>query len=147
MSIQDSIVRILVADDHEMMRRGITQTLLEEYPLAYIEHAENGEVLVEKTKGAEWHIVITDISMPVMNGIEALRQIKINFPDIPVLVLSLHNEEQYFMSALQAGASGFVSKAMAQCELIIAVRKILAGKKYIPSSLILKINNKPDYFL
>jgi two-component system, NarL family, invasion response regulator UvrY len=130
--------KILIADDHEIMRHGIEQILLEEFPLAYMEEAENGQILVEKVKAADWDLIITDISMPIMSGLEAVIEIKKHKPTIPILVLSMHSEEHYCISAFKVGAAGYLSKAMAQNELLNAIKKILSGRKYIPESLILK---------
>ena len=135
------MLRILIADDHEILRQGLEQLILEEYPLAEIGQAENGEVLLSRVLESEWDFVISDISMPVMNGLEALRKLKKYLPNLPVLILSMHTEDQYCINAINAGASGYLSKAMAQGELILAVRKILSGKKYIPASMVLKLGN------
>ena len=130
--------KILIADDHEIMRHGIEQILLEEFPLAYMEEAENGQVLVEKVKAANWDLIITDISMPIMTGLEAVVDIKKHNPNVPILVLSMHTEEHYCSNAFKVGATGYLSKATAQNELSNAIKKILSGRKYIPESLILK---------
>jgi two-component system, NarL family, invasion response regulator UvrY len=138
------MLRILIADDHEILRQGLEQLILEEYPKAEIGQAENGEVLLKRAMESEWDLVISDISMPVMNGLEALRKLRKYLPNLPVLILSMHTEDQYCINAINAGASGYLFKAMAEGELILAVRKILSGKKYIPVSLILKFGNISD---
>jgi len=125
------MLRILIADDHEIMRKGVKQILLEEFPFAYIEEARDGEILVNRAMSAEWDIIISDIAMPVMNGIEALRRIKQNNPELPVLILSMHPEEHYTNRILKLGASGYLSKEAATKELVNAVNRILKGKIYI----------------
>ena len=130
--------KILIADDHEVMRHGLVQILQEEYPLSHIQEASNGLELVSMAKSEDWSFIITDISMPFLNGFEALIQIRKFLPDTPILVLSMHSDEHYCSSAFKAGASGYVTKSMAQNELIKAVKKILSGKMYIPEALVLK---------
>lgn len=125
------MLRILIADDHEIVRTGLKQILREEYPFALIEDAEDGIVLLEKALNAHWDIVISDLAMPGVNGIDALKKIKENSPRCPVLILSMYPEDQYAIRVVKAGASGYLSKDMAQEELINAVRKVLSGKKYL----------------
>ena len=129
------MLRILIADDHEIVRTGLKQILREEYPFALIEDAEDGIVLLEKALNAHWDIVISDLAMPGVNGIDALKKIKENSPDCPVLILSMYPEDQYAIRVVKAGASGYLSKDMAQEELINAVRKVLSGKKYLNPSI------------
>jgi len=129
------MLRILIADDHEIVRTGLKQILREEYPFALIEDAEDGNVLLEKALNAHWDIVISDLAMPGVNGIDALKKIKENSPSCPVLILSMYPEDQYAIRVVKAGASGYLSKDMAQEELINAVRKILSGKKYLNPSI------------
>ena len=127
------MLKILIADDHKIIRKGLRQILLEEYPFAYIEEAPNGKILVEKALAGDWNVIISDISMPVMNGLEALKLIKQQLPDIPVLILSIPTEEQYTVSVIRAGASGYLSKDAISEELINAIQHILSGGIYIPS--------------
>jgi len=127
--------RILIADDHEIIREGIKQILLEEFSLGHIEEAVDGAMLVEKAKTGDWDIIISDIAMPRLNGIEALRLIKQQFPKLPVLILSMHSEEQYTRRILKEGASGYLCKEAATKELVTAVKTILLGQKYISPSL------------
>ena len=130
------MLRILIADDHEIVRTGLKQILREEYPFALIEEAEDGNVLLKKAINAHWDIVISDLAMPGVNGIDALKKIKENSPGCPVLILSMYPEDQYAIRVVKAGASGYLSKDMAQEELINAVRKILSGKKYFNPSVV-----------
>ncbi|HSU52116.1 MAG TPA: response regulator transcription factor [Segetibacter sp.] len=123
--------RILIADDHTIVRKGIIQILLKEFPTALIEEASTAEELIEKSLNSTWDIVISDISMPGRSGLEALHQIKISKPALPVLILSMHAEEQYAIRVLKAGASGYLNKEVAPAQLIKAISQILSGKKYI----------------
>lgn len=124
-------MRILIADDHEIVRKGLKQILIEHYGDVLIEEASNGEILVEKALAEDWDIVISDISMPKMNGLEALRRIKEIKPEIPMLMLSVHSEDQYALRVMKAGAHGYMTKDLAQQELVNAVEKVLLGKKFI----------------
>lgn len=128
-------MKVLVADDHAIVRKGLKQILLDEYPFGEIEECANAEELLQKAIDGNWDVIISDISMPGRSGLEALQQIRVAHPRLPVLILSMHPEEQYAIRALKAGASGYCSKELAQEELVNAVRKVLSGKKYITPTL------------
>jgi len=124
-------MKVIIADDHSIVRKGLKQILLEEYPFAEVSEASNAEELIKLVMSDTWDVVITDLSMPGRSGLDALRQIREAFPKLPVLVLSMHPEDQYAIRVLKAGASGYLNKDTAQDELIQAMRKVLIGKKYI----------------
>lgn len=128
-------MKVLVADDHAIVRKGLKQILLDEFPFGEIEECSNAEELLQKANEGKWDVIISDISMPGRSGLEALHQIRLTHPRLPVLILSMHPEEQYAIRALKAGASGYCSKDQAHEELVKAVRKVLTGKKYITPSL------------
>lgn len=123
--------RIIVADDHTFVRLGIVQILKDEYPAVEIAQVSDGESLVKEVSLHNWDLVISDLEMPGRNGLEALQQIKLIKPALPVLIISIYSEELYAIRALKAGASGFLNKNAAPEELKIAVERILSGKKYI----------------
>lgn len=125
------MLRILIADDHEFIRRGLKQILEEEYPTAYIGEAKDTESLMLMVTAAPWNIVISDISMPGGGGLEALNRIKKQLPGLPVLVLSIYPEDQFAMRVLLDGASGYLNKDAAPETLIKVVRIILAGERYL----------------
>ncbi len=129
------MIKVLIADDHAVVRRGIKQ-ILDEIPVVEtVDEATNGqEVLSMVAKGA-YNLVLLDISMPGRSGLEVLKQLKSENPRLPVLILSMHPEEQYAVRALKAGASGYLTKESAPDELIAAVQKILEGGKYVSESL------------
>lgn len=129
------MLRILIADDHTVVRRGLKQILLDEFPSAHIDEAADAETLLMKTTKEEWDVVISDLSMPGRSGMEALQQIKLYHPKLPVLILSVHSEEHYAIRVLKAGASGYLNKESAPDELIKAVHRVLLGKKYITPSI------------
>lgn len=132
-------MRILIADDHAIVRRGLKQLLFEEYPSAVIEEVDDAEGLVNKTMLEKWDVVICDLSMPGRSGLDALRQIKQTSPSLPVLIMSMHPEDQYALRVLKAGASGYLGKDNIHDELISAIRTALLGKKYITPSIAEKL--------
>lgn len=123
--------RILLADDHRIIRIGLVQILKDEYPFVHITEVGDGESLVKEVSLHEYDLVISDLDMPGRSGLEALEQIRLFKPTLPVLILSIYPEELYAIRVLKAGASGFMNKNAAPEELINAVQRILAGKKYI----------------
>ena len=129
------MLRILIADDHAIIRKGLKQILLEEYPTAIIEEVGDAEAAINKTITNEWDILICDLSMPGRSGLDVLQHVKQNSLKLPVLILSIHPEEQYAIRALRAGAAGYLSKDAATEELVKAVQRIVQGRKYISSSL------------
>lgn len=133
------MIWILIADDHHVVRRGLKQILLDEFPDAVIEEVADGKEMLRGVRETTWDIVISDISMPEKSGLEALKQIKEEFPKLPVLILSMHPEEQYALRALKAGAAGYLTKESASEELVNAVRQILNGRRYITPTLAEKL--------
>lgn len=129
------MVRILIGDDHAVIRKGLRQILLERYPSAIIEEANDAEGLISKAIGGKFDVIISDLSMPGRSGLDVLSYIKQNFPDLPVLILSSYPEDQYAIRTLKAGASGYLSKETAPEELVKAVERVLQGRKYISSSI------------
>ena len=124
-------MHILIADDHAIVRKGIRQLLLEEYPSAKIEEVGDSESLVAKTITENWDIVICDLDMPGRSGLDAMQQIRAMHPKLPVLIMSIYPEEQYARRLLKAGAAGYLSKDAATEDLAKAVRQVLQGRKYI----------------
>lgn len=129
------MIRILIADDHAIVRKGLTQLLLEAYPSANIQEVGDAEELVLKALNHEWDVVICDLSMPGRSGLDALRQIKQSCPKLPVLIMSMHPQEQYALRVLKSGASGYLGKDAIHEELIKAVQTVLLGKKFITPAI------------
>jgi len=128
-------MKVLICDDHKIVRVGI-RYLLEQMPeVKEIEEAENGNEAISILRSKEFNFVLLDISLPGISGLEVLQQIKANWHHINVLVLSMHPQEQYAVRALKLGASGYLTKDTASEELLIAIRKIAAGGKYISLSM------------
>ena len=132
-------IRILIADDHPIVRAGFKQVLSDTPDLVVAVDAGNGQVVLEYLKKKKYDVVLLDISMPGKNGLEILKELKTDYPKLPVLILSIYPEEQYAIRALRAGASGYLTKASAPNELISAIRKISAGGRYISASLAEKL--------
>jgi two-component system invasion response regulator UvrY len=123
--------RFLIADDHAVVRMGLKQILLQAFPSAIIAEVTNAEDLLKKVNLESWDVVISDISMPGRSGLEILEQIRPNHPKLPILMLSVHSEDQYALRVLRAGASGYLTKNSAAVELVKAINQLLLGKKYI----------------
>jgi len=138
------MLRILIADDHAIIRKGLKQILLEEYPSAIIEEVNDAEGVTKKTMSDEWDIIICDLSMPGRSGLDVVQQVKQNFPKLPVLILSIHPEEQYAIRVLRAGAAGYLSKDAATEELVKAVQRVLQGRKYVSSAIAEKMASELD---
>lgn len=129
------MIKILIADDHTMFREGLKHILAEYPDLVVADEANNGQEVLDKIWKNNYDMVLLDITMPGMTGLEALKQLKNDKPKLPVLILSMHPEEQYAIRVLRAGASGYLTKESAPDELITAIRKISQGRKYITPSL------------
>jgi len=129
------MLKVLIADDHEIVRRGVKQILQEEFAFAHIEEAGDAGSLINLATSGKWDIIVSDLAMPGGGGLEALRQIHRQAPEVPVLILSIYPEEQYALRVIKAGAAGYLNKDAAPEELINAIRKILSGKKYITSDV------------
>ncbi len=136
--------KILLADDHSLIRMGLTQILKDEYPAVEIKEVADGESLVSEVMKNDWDLVISDLDMPGRSGLEALEQIKLIKPDLPVLILSIFTEELYAVRVLKAGAAGYLNKNAAPYELIKAVQRISLGKKYITPEIAEKLLINPD---
>jgi len=124
-------VSIIIADDHPVVRAGLRQILAESGEIRQIAEASDGQDLLEKLKKTRYDIILLDITMPGRNGLEILKELRILYPSTPVLVLSVHPEEQYALRVIRSGAAGYLTKEMAPENLLEAIRRILGGKKYI----------------
>lgn len=128
-------MNILIGDDHAIVRRGLISILSNSFPQAFIEEAKDGVELLTKAMQKNWDIVISDIAMPGMNGLEFLKEAKEAKPDLKILMLSVNAPELYAIPCLKAGAHGYVSKDSAADELEHAILEILQGQKYLPLSI------------
>ncbi len=135
------MMRILIADDHDIVRKGLKLILMERYPDGYFLEAGDGEELVAKAKEMDWDIIISDISMPIKTGLQALKEIKEIKPQIPILILSIYSEDLYATRAMKMGAHGYVTKDLAEEELVKAIETVLQGKKFISPTVAEKLAN------
>jgi DNA-binding NarL/FixJ family response regulator len=142
------MTRILIADDHAIVRSGLRQILINEQDLEVAGEARNGAEVFDLIRREPWDVLVLDVGMPGRSGIETLREVKRERPDLPVLILSIYPEDQYAVRAIKAGASGYLTKDSAPDELVKAIRKVLRGGKYISEAvadqLILALENDAD---
>ena len=123
--------RIVLADDHAILREGIRALLEDQHDMAVVGEAADGRKAVELAREQSPDIVVMDIGMPLLNGLEATRQIKRECPQVSVVVLTMHDNEEYVSQILAAGASGYVLKRAASSELVTAIRAVAAGQSYL----------------
>lgn len=128
-------MKVLVADDHPMVRRGLRESLREAFPGATVSEAGNGEEAVSAMTSSDFDLVFMDIEMPGKSGLDALREARKLRPELPVLIMSVHDEIEYGLRALRCGAAGYVSKRAPAETLAKAVKQVLAGGKYVSDSL------------
>jgi len=129
------MLKVLVVDDSPLFRRGVKELVIEGFQGAKIGEAGNAHEMFELLKRKPWDLAVLDISMPGMNGLDALKQVKQEFSDLPVLILSMHPEEQYAIRMFKAGADGYLTKSSAPAELVKAIKKVQGGGKYVSVSL------------
>ena len=133
------MINVIIADDHPIVRAGLKQIIKEDAFIAVAGEAGNGIELLEKVRQKTYDVVLLDLTMPGMDGIDVLKQLKLEQPHLPVIILTIHPESQYALRIVKAGASGYITKESASEELIKAIRKVHAGGKYITPSLAEKI--------
>ena len=125
------MIRILIADDHTILREGLKQILSECRDMVVAGEADNGLEALKKVREEEWDVVVLDMSMPGKSGIELVKLIKSEKPRLPILILSMHKEDQYAVRTLKAGASGYLCKDSASAQLVSAIRKVANGGIFI----------------
>lgn len=128
-------MRILIADDHAVVRQGLKQILAAEFKQAVFGEASTGQQAIELTWREPWDVLVLDITMPGQNGLDVLKAIKKSRPRLPVLVLSMHPEDQFAVRLLKIGAAGYMTKESAPAELVGAVKKVLNGGRYVSTAL------------
>ncbi len=132
-------MKILLADDHTVVRRGLKQILADEFKRASFGEARNAQEALDLVWKENWDVVVLDITMPGRSGLEVLREIKKSKPKLPVLVLSMHPENQFAVRVLKRGAAGYMTKESAADDLVGAIKKVLAGGRYVSASLAEKL--------
>ena len=128
-------LRILIVDDHPIVRQGLRQTLADAAQIGEIAEAATPQEALDLVRQREWEAVILDIGLPGRGGLDVLKDIKREVPRLPVLILSMHSEDQYAVRALRAGAAGYLTKEAAPKNLIDAIRKVAAGGRYVSPEL------------
>ena len=129
------MISVLIADDHTVVRQGLKQILSADTEMSVVAEATNGNEVLRALERAKVDVLILDITMPGKNGLDTLKEVKRNYPALPVLVLSMHPEDQFAIRMLRAGASGYITKESAPEELVEALRKVCRGGKYVSPQL------------
>lgn len=135
------MIKVLIADDHALIRKGLKQILDDTEDMRVMGEAESGMQTLRMLQESEYDLVLLDISLPDKNGVEVLKQIKQNHPQLPVLMLSMHAEDQYAVRSMKSGASGYLNKQSAPNQLVAAIRQVANGKKYISPELAEQLAN------
>ncbi|MBV7535898.1 response regulator transcription factor [Duganella sp. sic0402] len=138
---EKAIIKVFIADDHAIVREGLKQILAETRDIVVAGEAENGLDAIKLFRKSECQVMLLDISLPDRNGIEVLKQIKKEKPELSVLMLSMHREDQYAIRSLKAGAAGYLTKQSAPKELVTAIRQVAGGLKYISPALAQELAN------
>jgi DNA-binding NarL/FixJ family response regulator len=129
------MLKVLIADDHAIVRKGLREILREASEATTVGEASNGQEALDKINTEPWDVVVLDITMPGQNGLEVLKQLKRDRPQLPVLMLSMHSGYHYVLGSLKAGASGYLNKETAPEELVTAIRTAIGGGIYVSRSL------------
>jgi DNA-binding NarL/FixJ family response regulator len=128
-------IRVVIADDHTILREGLRQLLESADDLSVVAEAADGHQVIERVRALDFDVLILDMSMPGKSGIELIKQVKAERPRLRVLILSMHEEEQYAVRAIKAGASGYVTQDSAGTQLLTAIRKVAAGGAVISAEV------------
>ena len=133
------MIKVLIADDHPVVRMGLKLILKNEPDISVEYEAKTAKETISYVRKEKFSIVLLDISMPDRSGLDVLAQLKKQYPDLPILILSMHSEDQYAVRVLKAGAAGYMTKDSAPEELVKAVRKVTSGGRYVSPSLAEKL--------
>ena len=137
-----TMINVLVVDDHALIRKGMKQILDDTSDIRVTGEAENGMQAIKTVRDNKYDLVLLDITLPDKYGIDVLRQLKLQCPSLPVLILSMHPDEQYAMRSIRAGAAGYMNKQSAPSQLVTAIRQVASGRKYISSELAEQLANE-----
>jgi DNA-binding NarL/FixJ family response regulator len=133
------MIRVLIADDHVIVRKGMIQVLSSADDITVAGEANDGYEALDRIKAGKFDVVVLDIALPGRNGLETLKHIKLEYPNLPVLILSMYPEEHYAVRVLKAGGAGYITKENASRELADAIRLAADGRKYITPTLAEKL--------
>jgi two-component system, NarL family, invasion response regulator UvrY len=128
-------MKVLIADDHPVVRQGLRQMLAVESDLTVVGEARNGQEVVELSRRVPWEVAVLDYNMPGKNGLELIKELRQRYPGRAVLILSMYPEDRYAVRALKAGAAGYLTKESAPEELVSAIRKVAGGGRYVTPTL------------
>ncbi len=140
-------MRILICEDHKIVRDGLKRILLQLENIEFLSEAGTGEEVLQRLKNEHFDLVLLDISLPGISGLDVLQTITEKWPEIKVLMLSMFSQAQYAIRALSSGASGYLTKDSASEELLLAVKRVISGEKYVASSLAAKIAIQRENFI
>jgi two-component system invasion response regulator UvrY len=129
------MMRVLIADDHPVVRRGVRQTLTDEFADCEVVEAQTAAELMSLVRAGEWSVVVLDVSLPDRNGLDVLKELRSDHPTLPIVILSMHPEDQFAARMLRAGASAYVAKESASEDLTVAIRSAVAGRRYMSPGL------------
>jgi len=137
------MIRVLLADDHSIVRAGLCRIVEESGDMTVVAEAADGKAAILQARKTAPDVAVIDISMPEFDGLEVTARLRDEIPDLPVIILTMHEEEQYVVRAIEAGAMGYITKKSAPQQLVKAIRKVLAGKRYLSpeatESLVLRV--------
>ena len=125
------MIKVLLADDHSIVRAGLRRIVEESGDMTVVAEASDGREAIRQGEDSRPNVAVIDISMPDLDGLEVISRLNNRYPDLPVLVLTMHEEGQYVVRAVEAGAKGYVTKQSAPEQLVTAIRKVLAGSRYL----------------
>ena len=128
------MIKVLLADDHHVVREGFRRIVEDAGDMMVVAEAADGREAIEQVKKTSPDVAVIDISMPGMDGLEVISQLRYSHPELPILILTMHEEEQYVVRAISAGAMGYVTKRVAPEQLVEAIRKVQAGRRYLTES-------------
>jgi two-component system invasion response regulator UvrY len=140
--MKQQIIKVLIADDHAILREGLKQILSETEDIVVVAEAETAAEAINISRRIQADVMTLDISLQDRNGIDVLKLIKKDKPDLAILMLSMHREDQYAIRALKAGASGYLTKQSASSELVLAIRTVAKGKKYLSATVAQALANQ-----
>lgn len=135
------MIKVMITDDHAIVRQGLKQILSETGDISVTGEAENGIQAISIIRQQTFDVMLLDISLPDRNGIEVLKQVRKECPDMAILMLSMHNENEFAIRSLKAGAAGYLNKQSAPAQLVIAIRQVACGQKYITPALAMELAN------
>jgi two-component system invasion response regulator UvrY len=125
------MIKVLLADDHSIVREGLRRIVEESDDMEVVAEASDGKEAIHQIRKSQPDVAVIDISMPEIDGLEVLQQLQPEYPELPILILTMHEEQQYVVRAIEAGARGYITKKSAPEQLVEAIRKVYAGSLYI----------------